>query len=386
MERSANPDLDDKITEIMTLIGVSPRDFKRAAANFRRMSPPDLDARLTRLHASERRLEAWRAEQVVHHAPAQAAEQAPSIDELTQKLEASNAFINRHLNDLISLVDRLQRWQRAVPGNIGLAVSAMVERIGAYAARRADRGLIEIAERARRGENSVIGQRQLVSSLNDSLSKNQATVAAFEAIRQQIAELLNHPILWSDSGPVQGEAAVQALARMENSIDFYKPDMLVGMNAEGFGISQVVKADLGLTVPIVKAYGDATTVELEGAQGLHPRTVCIVGHVAWSGETLERARKLLGSRYNTDRIFGAVLVASTSAAERLRVQGPFVYHQVTEATQFDLSFDPAKGVSIERDQYVIGAGPEGLPVTRESLRLARTQLAAAYRGSMEGWK
>jgi hypothetical protein len=53
---------EEKITEIMHLIGVSPRDFARAAANFRGMPEAELDIRLAHLRAGEQRIEAQRAE------------------------------------------------------------------------------------------------------------------------------------------------------------------------------------------------------------------------------------------------------------------------------------------------------------------------------------
>jgi hypothetical protein len=53
---------EDKITEIMTLIGVSPRDFARAATNFRSMPEAEFNTRLARLRAGEQRIESQRAE------------------------------------------------------------------------------------------------------------------------------------------------------------------------------------------------------------------------------------------------------------------------------------------------------------------------------------
>ena len=53
---------ETKIIEIMTLIGVNKSDFARASDNFRSMPDTELDTKLARLRAGERRIEAWRAE------------------------------------------------------------------------------------------------------------------------------------------------------------------------------------------------------------------------------------------------------------------------------------------------------------------------------------
>ena len=52
---------EDKVTEIMTLVGVAPRDFDRARLNFDSFEPSDIDVRLTSLRAGGVLLQNWRA-------------------------------------------------------------------------------------------------------------------------------------------------------------------------------------------------------------------------------------------------------------------------------------------------------------------------------------
>jgi hypothetical protein len=373
---------EQKITEIMTLIGVNPRDFERAAVNFRRMEPAEIDARLLRLQAGEKRLQAWRAGPTTER-PSQVVVPNAAILRLTRDLEASNRVIGSHLNDLKHLIDRLRRWEQAIPRTISTAVSTITEQLVSLASRRNQPWADDIAEKVRRGVHGTVTETQLIASQ----ARNRDTIAALEKIRQQLADVLHHPILWSDGGPVGHYTVVEALARMENSIAFYQPDVLVAMNAEGLGISQLLRDDMQLDLPIVTVHGDVTTpMQFENAQGLQAKTVCVVGHVAWSGATLERTTQLLGPMFKTDKIFGAVLVASGQATERLRTLGPFVYHGVIETTQFDLGVDPAQGIEIQRDGYIIGGTSTGTTVTRESLRQARSQVANTYSAPMEGWR
>jgi hypothetical protein len=174
---------------------------------------------------------------------------------------------------------------------------------------------------------------------------------------------------------------------MENNVALHKPDVIVAVNDEGLGISHVINADLKLNVPILRAYGTpATGIDFKATQGVTPGVVCVVGHVAWSGETLAKTMGLVSTVYGTTRVFGAVLIASNSAIERLQSQGPFAYHQAIEATKIDLGFDPATGFSIQQDSYIIGTGEDALPVTREGLRLARSRMATDYRASIEFWE
>jgi hypothetical protein len=51
----------DKVTEIMTLAGVLPRDFDHARKNFPPLEDKEVDARLTRLREGETTIQRWRA-------------------------------------------------------------------------------------------------------------------------------------------------------------------------------------------------------------------------------------------------------------------------------------------------------------------------------------
>jgi hypothetical protein len=161
----------EKITEIMNLIGVSPRDFARAAANFRSMPEAELDIRLAHLRAGEQRIETWRQERRLAPAAAKVVPQELLTDQLWNRLQTSNALIDRHVSDLRSLIDRLERQGAAISAEAAEAVERMVQTINNCAAERTDNWIAEVAERWKRGEGSTLDGAQLAERLRQSVSE-----------------------------------------------------------------------------------------------------------------------------------------------------------------------------------------------------------------------
>jgi hypothetical protein len=64
-------------------------------------------------------------------------------------------------------------------------------------------------------------------------------------------------------------------------------------------------------------------------------------------ETIKEAR----NRYGTDKVFGAVLAASTEAADN---PAQLSYHHLAETSILDVGFDATKETIITEDTIVLG--------------------------------
>ena len=275
-------------------------------------------------------------------APEVAAARA-TLDTVFARVEArKTAARNPHTQELMSLARSIRRWRTAVP-----AVQAV----------------------------------DLLQIVRDTVYIPPGPPGA--AYRRAIEHALFHPVLWSESACLDQDQTNEALARVQNHFLSTPPGAIVAMNQEGQSIAQVVAQDLGLTIPIFTVHGSAgdrlewqdTAARLRAGV-----PVCIVGHVAWSGETIQEVVRMTRQRFGGIPVSVAVLAASTRAAERTDAVDQFIFHQVTMRPTVMLSFD-ATEMRVEAGGFHFSAqapASGGVIVSKDTLARKRDDLRARY--------
>jgi hypothetical protein len=152
-------------------------------------------------------------------------------------------------------------------------------------------------------------------------------------------------------------------------------------------VARLVLHDLGLNIPLVSVHGAADSeLVWDDQQNLHgsPKNVFVVGHIGWSGATMLKTITDVRSRYPTTAVMGAVLASSMEAVQLLHRSTAFLYHHLSAERHLELSVDVSKGVTITEHDYRLGTqsadADDMLIISRHSLRLARTEIAARYPG------
>jgi len=243
-------------------------------------------------------------------------------------------------------------------------------------------------------------RKQLVAKLQNQMSENATSskfkeflVDRLEAVSsltelgaavalREIEQILKHPIMPRERAWLGATDTVDALARIENTIARSPPNLFVAVN-EGYSISCLVKYHLNLDAPIVILRGSADVgLQWDPDPPFRdlPKTIWVIGHVARTGTTLLQAMAEARDRYSTSRVFGAVLAASTDAAENLTM---FSFHQLAESSFVELIFDASKQIGIEKEHFILGGErssmPDVLPVSRMMLDQARVDMARAFK-------
>jgi hypothetical protein len=311
--------------------------------------------------------------------------------------------LQRTLSELTALTQDGQAWiQRADPTGARRAAMAVIDRQGLQQLRRARASLDDIANRVEERRDKaaaeqrvaaakadrtdrVVGDLEVLASSLDHWQPSNSAMAAEEiaaevsktaealrnpsprlmargqaaagrpldAIRQKISNLLRHPVVWSDRNRLDKGQTIEALARMENFVADTTPDIIVAMNPDSRAISQLIMNDLGLHVPLVLVEGSAKeglVWDLMTPAFPRGQSICLIGHVAWSGSTIDRVLHQARQRFRSHHISVVVLASSTEAAERISGQARFAFHHITAARQVELTIQ-LSGMAIEDQQY-----------------------------------
>ena len=178
---------------------------------------------------------------------------------------------------------------------------------------------------------------------------------------------------------------IRALARLENTVSFYHPNMIFAIN-EGRTVADVVTSDLKLKIPTITMHG-AFDKDL-GWDGVVPRVrgspiICVIGHVTKTGATMSRAMEIVRGKFATARVFGVALASSAKAATILDKGGPFLFHQVGDGNEtIKLAFDANQGVREDGDSFILGGHSkttaDTLPVSRGFLKVVRKEMLEEY--------
>jgi len=326
---------DDKITQIMALVGVAPSDFDAARRNYMGVDDKEIDSQLSKFREGKSALAEWRKQRgpALPAMPKVAATPGERVIERPEPIAAESDWLGA-----------VSRWRTAVAQNLE-RLAEVIRRFDTIGRHTADElfQLLRLWETARlRGPFRIPELPD--SSLSDVFGQHLSQIAASNEVIAHLADygiraattVLGHPLVPSETSQLTLTGYTEALARLENVVLDNPPDVIVGLN-EGWAIGRTVKDHLGLRADLVALRGTAETqFEWKGRarRSSGPTVVWVVGHVAKTGVTLSKAINEARRVYDTDHVFGTVLAASLEAAQHFEAE-PFVrYHQVTEATPF----------------------------------------------------
>lgn len=186
-----------------------------------------------------------------------------------------------------------------------------------------------------------------------------------------------HPEVQVGVARLDQQQTIEALARIENVLIAQRPDRLVAVNDEGWAIAQFMNHNLGLGIPISRLIGSAADGLMwadVAAGGFDAGLVAVIGHVAWTGQTLREAVEWSQGRFHPRGIFTAVLATSRLALDCMKGVAPFAYHQVTLGEHLALEINPAD-LRIGDGVYEFrAADPATGPFTITPLEMERTRL------------
>jgi hypothetical protein len=189
------------------------------------------------------------------------------------------------------------------------------------------------------------------------------------------------PILLSNAPVLDPTTMIGALARMEQLVSRISPDVLVAVNEEGLAICRLLADDLRLKAQIVTIYGAGDRLSWDASTGHHAKaSVCVIGHVAWTGETLACAANLARSRFETEQVTSLVLASTFRAVNHIRAGGDFGFHCLVPHPRVDLPIN-ARSIRISNNAFAFApaaAADAELVISREQLHEVRERVAAQF--------
>ncbi len=236
-------------------------------------------------------------------------------------LDAVQTGNQLHVADLKTLESSIGRWK------VPVAVQEVTS-------------VIERAVQAHEWEGPFRQAGVPDATLQDALD----TQRVLETARQSLAIPLGHEFLYrnrSEWATLDERQTIDALARVENDIAQSAPDLIVAMNPEGRAISELIIQDLGLRIPVAMIQGEQNHLEWrDSGFGSGIQRICIIGHVAWSGVTIDEVIAITRARFQADTVSVAVLAATATAVERIGGLVNFAFHCVTTAQKVFLGIRP----------------------------------------------
>jgi hypothetical protein len=436
----------EKIKEIMTLAGVGPRDFDKARRNYETLADDEIERRWSKLRHGAEAVDAWRAARAAARPTQQPGQevgvateialdsarsatayrqtetqrqaadarvstgiakprsnQAPEAKIDTNRLskhrllegwlkaiETSNISIDRDVMAFAKMIERVRRWRPPVRDMVAAVINRQVEHLAtaAEASRTTNKLLTEIAAASAAGLDSDDFITTIRQRIHEIAIKNEHLAALTGVASRRVAHVAGvlHPLMPHSDPRLTATATVDALARLENAISDYRPDIIVTVNDEGQSIGKVVVSDLHLDIPVLTVRGSAETKlvwdESIGLQLDSSPVVCVVGHLGRTGITMSATIDLARQRYGTPNVFGIVLASTYDAAEQVRKHGPFLFHLIADAAVIEPSYDTTKDTRIESDSFVFGAESENadkiLEVPRAMLDRARKDMKREF--------
>jgi len=286
-------------------VGVPTRDLVAVRGNLEKLSTHEVDRKLEKLRTGSATISAWRdtrgkAKLAPSHAP-------------SEDVADSVARVDKNLSKLIEMLGRL------------------------------DKGVLPLVEKLRsRGAEKATVDPKAASNFQDFVEKiasaSATTEFAAHLATRTLERLLEHPLLPSNRDWLTTSDTLDAFGRVANAVAKKRPNLMVALN-EGLGVAEVLKDLLRLDAPIVTLHGSADTGLSWGPDHFTTHdlpVVWVIGHVARTGTTLLTAIEEARARYHAEDVFGAVLAASTDAAENFE---QFFFHQLAESSTINLQME-----------------------------------------------
>jgi hypothetical protein len=324
---------EDKVGEVMSLVGIPARDAAAARSNLEKLQSVELDSYLQALRSGEDTIAKWRATRGSSILEERAtATSVRGVDSpISQKTDYASAVaaVTRGERELEHLAHALEKFGphegRRLLGNI--------ERQHAGVARSFSENVMKASEDRPVSTESKESSERIDRFVTRQLSKIEVLeLTAASVARPEISNILSHPVLPVNRNWLSTANTLDALARVINAISKRPADLIVAVN-EGLSVAQVVKGHLGLKADIVIVKGDNKNgLVFDNTSVFENKsfsTIWVVGHLARTGSTLIQTMAEARIRFNTDTVFGAVLAASMEAAENLT---EIYYHQLAPSS------------------------------------------------------
>ncbi|ORE94328.1 hypothetical protein ATO13_09646 [Stappia sp. 22II-S9-Z10] len=196
---------------------------------------------------------------------------------------------------------------------------------------------------------------------------------------------------------IPADVLTDALAQLEYRVRQENPAAFIAVNDEGLDVCKVIADDLNLSVPVDVVDGSARESLTWRSRVTDHRpavgTAMVVGHFAWSGETLARAAKMTIERLHPKRICILVLACSQDALSRMESltralppSEPLAGFEVPcLAADPDVTFGAHRvSITIEQDGYVFDMPDKSRSkILRTDLEKSRALLATQEHRSSE---
>jgi len=340
----------DKITEIMTLIGLPPSGFDRARTKYESLNDDEIERRLRRFRAGKRVVDEWRRQNGLVQAPAETASTEatdlaaegtpPEWLTLAAAATAEQAIpVARPRAPSVIMIRPFVQPSRTAGDEVAFALEALAVGIRAFEWTSIPSGTL-LGRLLRRELLSMAINASETSSLD--LSTRAAIFAAVEHRLHNLSKIVvKHPAILSEHTRLTTDEFVDAVARVSNVVDEYRPDIFVTIN-EGGSIGRIVKKYLGLKAVVVSVSGSVDTKLTWSAlpRRRKVQVVCVVGHVAKTGDTLSRVMSEAARVFGTNHVFGIVLAATMEAAEHFVDAQNVQFHHVAESSEpVEIPFD-----------------------------------------------
>jgi hypoxanthine phosphoribosyltransferase len=375
----------DKISEIMRLAGVPGREMEKVRPALQKMSSTEIDERLNRLEARERRLSNWRAKRG-----------RPMVNDkyASDRYKVVQAA-DRVGPDLIEVLKEIKLAYGVLEGQFrGLQNAIRVLGSSKHASSR----LTVLGRLFAELRNKLNGLSTSDNTYDEAVARQ--VIAAFDAwrvatgsladnISSEIGSLLNHPVLPTAKPVLFGTGAVEALARLANTAVRFRPRVFIGANTEGVAISQVLAHQLkGADAQIIQVTS-RDRGELSWQNPIVPissgSTIAIVGDTAHSGKTLSRVVEEAKRRFDTDRVYCMALASSDAAVVELANHCHLVFHYLSFESNPTLDFDAKSGVRIEAGNYTFRKDDKDFRLPADFVHMARDQMSQTFPDSEIPW-
>jgi hypoxanthine phosphoribosyltransferase len=227
-----------------------------------------------------------------------------------------------------------------------------------------------------------IDAKQLFDRVEVLLSATDtASSIVAERIASEAAQGLNHPLLAPGRSNLTWTGMVDSLARLQNAVAAYKPDLIVAGNPSGSAVADLLTFNSSLSgIPVASFDGHVeTAIRWKSPIGQfgRPKIVAIVGDLAISGKTLVHVIKFVREHFPAAKVYCGVLATSSQALRETSAVCHLLYHQVTAVGVPGLEYGRLIGVQRTDDCFfLLTHSGARIPIPMEGLRLTRKDFEA----------
>ena len=287
--------------------------------------------------------------------------------------------------DVITLVKAIEDSADSLKGDIkhfddALATLFYYLRAPDESIKRRRRYLFDVIERLqdwKKYHSSQSLQRDVTAQQFASLIRkiDRTSSLVMQKVISEASQGLLHPLLVPEGRRLAYTDIIDSLARVQNAVTMYKPDLIIAGNAGGSAISRLLtyRSELtGTPIAFFEGYAEGgIRWNLPIDQFGQPTVIAVVGDLALSGRTVRYILELLRERFPTSKIYCAVLAASPQALKETSSACHLIYHQLTAVGSPQFEYGPITGYEEGADFFLFKTKRAQFPVPLQGLALTR---------------